>query len=197
MITTFDRSDQISQRVVLEGISWTTYQMMLSELGDHRASRLAYDQGTLEITMPSEIHEIVNRLLDRMVIALTEELDLKMKAYGSTTLDREDLAQGVEPDSCYYIQNVEQIRVRKLDLTTVPPPDLAIEVDITRSSRRRLGIYLQLQIPEVWCYTQANGVTIYQLRSGQYVQTQNSLAFPIVSDTVLTQFLQLAETADP
>jgi Uma2 family endonuclease len=72
--------------------------------GRPRAARWAYDQGTLEIIMPSDLHEVLNRLLDRIITALTEELDLKIKAYGSTTLEREDLEQGVEPDSCYYIQ---------------------------------------------------------------------------------------------
>jgi Uma2 family endonuclease len=131
-----------------------------------------------------------------MVTALTEELDLKIKAYGSTTLDREDLEQGVEPDSCYYIQNAERIQIRQLDLQTDPPPDLAIEVDITSSSRRRFGIYLQLQIPEVWRYTQRQGISIYQLEKGQYVECEFSPTFPMISPGKLIEFLQLAETED-
>ncbi len=185
-----------TQRVTLEGISWYTYQALLREMGDHRAARLVYDRGTLEITVPSELHEIINRLLDRIVTALTEELDLKIKAYGSTTLDREDLEQGVEPDSCYYIQNAERIQIRQLDLQTDPPPDLAIEVDITSSSRRRFGIYLQLQIPEVWRYTQRQGVSIYQLEKGQYIECEFSPTFLMISPGKLIEFLQLAETED-
>ena len=62
----------------------------------------------------------------RIITALPEELNLKIKAYGSTTLDREDLEQGVEPDSCYYIQKAEPIKTRTLDQASDPPPDLAV-----------------------------------------------------------------------
>ena len=39
-----------------------------------------------------------------------------------------------------------------LDLTVDPPPDLAIEVDISRSSIDKLGIYADLGVPELWFY---------------------------------------------
>lgn len=185
-----------SQHVILEGVSWGTYQALLRDMGDHRATRLAYDRGSLEIIMPSELHEIINRLLDRIITALTEELDLKIKAYGSTTLDREDLEQGVEPDSCYYIQKADQIKTRTLDLTTDPPPDLAVEVDIFSSSRRRFTIYLQLQIPEVWQYSQRRGLVFYQLVSGQYVEREFSPTFPQISAQTLMEYLQMSEQED-
>lgn len=133
-------STQFDRQVILEGVTWQTYQALLKDLGDHRASRLAYDRGILEITVPSDIHEIINRLLALMATALTDELGMKIKGYGSTTLDREDLQRGIEPDSCFYIQNVDRILGRQLNIETDPPPDLAIEVDITSSSQRRFGI---------------------------------------------------------
>lgn len=189
-------STQFDRQVILEGVTWQTYQALLKDLGDHRASRLAYDRGILEITVPSDIHEIINRLLALMATALTDELGMKIKGYGSTTLDREDLQQGIEPDSCFYIQNVDHILGRKLNIETDPPPDLAIEVDITSSSQRRFGIYLQLKIPELWRYTERRGMIIYQLQNGEYVECEFSPAFPMVSGAVLMQFLQLAQTED-
>ena len=185
-----------SQHITLQCVSWSTYQALLQDMGDHRAARLAYDQGTLEIIMPSDLHEVLNRLLDRIITALTEELDLKIKAYGSTTLEREDLEQGVEPDSCYYIQNADQISTLQLDLRTNPPPDLAVEVDITSSSQRRFTIYQQLQIPEVWQYTQRRGLVFYALVAGQYVECEVSPTFPQVSSQILIAFLQMAPGED-
>ncbi len=185
-----------TQCVVLKEVSWPTYQALLRDLGNHRLLRLTYDQGVLEIFMPSELHEIINRLLALIVTALTDELDLKIKGYGSTTLDREDLARGVEPDSCFYIQNVDQVLGRRLDITVDPPPDLAIEVDITRSSQRRFGVYCQLQIPEIWRYTEREGLVIYQFRDGDYVECEFSPTFPMVSGALLITFLQRAETED-
>jgi Uma2 family endonuclease len=189
-------STQQTQHILLEGVTWETYQALLKDLGNHRSSRLAYDQGILEIIMPSDFHEMINRLLEAIVRALTEELGMKIKGYGSTTLDREDLARGVEPDSCFYIQNVDQIIGKKLDIPSDPPPDLAIEVDVTSSSRRRLGIDLQLQIPEVWRYTEQQGLVIYQLQAGEYQECEFSPTFPMILGKVLQPFLQQANSED-
>ena len=195
-ITLLSDARQQTQYIIMRGITWETYQRLLKDLGDHRSSRLAYDQGVLEIIMPSDLHEFINRILEAMIRALVEELGLRLRGYGSTTLDREDLEKGAEPDSCFYIQNVDRILGRKLNLATDPPPDLAIEVDITSSSQRRFGIYLQLQIPEVWRYTKRQGITIYQLIDGDYQEREFTPTFSMVSGAVLMQFIQLAEEED-
>jgi len=181
--------------VLLEPVSWQTYQQLLTELGDHRTSRFAYDQGYLEITMPLELHETIKRLLERIVDTLTEELNLDVKSFGSTTLNREDIARSAEPDSCFYIQNADRIQGRKLDLEINPPPDLVVEVDLTSSSSRRLKIYSDLGVPEIWRYTK-KGMTINRLdgESKQYLVCEFSPTFPIVSAAVLDRLLAMAET---
>jgi len=184
-----------TQRVVLHDVSWQTYQALLSDMGDHRSSRLAYDRGVLEITMPSDLHEFIKRLLERIVTTLTEELNLKVRSIGSVTLDREDLSQGVEPDSGFYIQNASHIRGRKLDLVNNPPPDLVVEVDITSVSTRRLKIYKQLQVPEVWRCT-AQAIEIKHLQNGEYTSHEYSLAFPMVSAVTIQQFLEQGKDTD-
>jgi Uma2 family endonuclease len=135
-----------TQHLILHDISWATYQAMLHDLGDKRSTRLTYDRGVLEITMPSDEHEIVKHLLERIVIALTVEFDLPVKGVGSVTLSREDLQRSVEPDACYYIQNAHRVRGWHIDLTTAPPPDLVVEVDVTSPSRRKFTIYAQLGV---------------------------------------------------
>jgi Uma2 family endonuclease len=185
----------ITQRVTLHGISWQTYQRLLVELGDQRSSRLAYVQGVLEITMPSDRHETYKKLLERMIETLTEELNLPAKSFGSTTLNRADLQRGAEPDSCYYIQHVHQIEGRQVDLTTDPPPDLVIEVDISSPSSRRIDVYRQLGVPEIWRYL-GGSVQIYRLQDGEYAPCDLSPSFPLVSPAVVNQFLQQAETQD-
>lgn len=184
-----------TQRVTLHGVSWQTYTQLLAELGDQRASRLAYDQGVLEITMPSDRHETHKKLLERMVETLTEELEQPAKIFGSTTLNREDLERGAEPDSCYYIQHVSQIAGRQVDLTTDPPPDLVIEVDISSPSSRRIDIYWQLGVPEIWRYSNGR-VQFHRLAGGEYVSCDRSPTFPFVTTAVINQFLQQAEIQD-
>ena len=62
-----------------------------------------------------------------------------MKTMGSTTLNREDLDRGAEPDNCYYIQNQPLVAGRRVNLATDPPPDLIVEVDITRTESTKIG----------------------------------------------------------
>jgi len=170
---------QTTQRVILENVSWETYKQLLAEMGDRRTSPIAYNQGMLEIIMPSDRYETYKQLLERMVNTLTEELNLRVKGFASTTLNREDLRKGAEPDSCYYIQNVDRIRGRTVDLAIDPPPDLVIEVDITSYYRRRFEIYKQLWVPEIWRYLKQT-VRINQLQEGEYVELDYSPTFPFV-----------------
>lgn len=190
-----EQSAEPGKRVLLEGVSWKTYKALLDDLGDHRAARLAYGQGTLEITMPSDLHETRTKLLERMIEALTEELDLPLKGFRSTTLNREDLCQGAEPDSCFYIQNVGRIRGRTLDLDRDPPPDLILEVDISSPSKKRMEIYRQMGVPEVWRYVKGE-VKLYQLQDDRYQIQAFSPSFPFVSAEQINRFLTAADVQD-
>ena len=184
-----------ANNVVLSNISWQTYQAMLVDMGDRRSIRLSYDHGVLEIKMPSALHEVINRLLARIVGVLAEELDLSLKEFGSVTLNSSDLKKGAEPDSSFYIQNSDRIQGTQIDLTVDPPPDLVIEIDITNSSRRSLAIYQQLGIPEIWRY--ANGIVkIYRLQNGKYQENEFSGIFAMLSAKVLDSFLQMLDTED-
>ena len=196
IVTTINPSaEKTTQRVVLSHISWQTYESLLAEAGDKRSSLFSYSQGVLEIIMPSDLHETINCLLKQFVTTLSDELKLKRKGFGSTTLNREDLKQGAEPDSCFYIQNVDRILGKRLDISTDPPPDLVIEVDITSPSSNRFVVYTQLGIPEVWRY-RSQTVQIYQLHNREYISCDRSPTFPILSVAMLNQLLEMAETQD-
>ena len=191
MVTTLTQAEQ---RTVLRNISWQTFETLLKETGEDRGSRFAYDCGTLEIMTPLIGHENPKSNLGNFVIALAEELDIEIKSAGSTTLKRKIANRGIEPDNCYYIQNELAVRGKQeLDLETDPPPDLAIEIDITSSSVNKLGIYSALGIPELWRY---NGrvLKFYQLAEGQYVEREFSIAFPIVSVTEMSRFIEQSKT---
>ena len=189
-----DTLPQAEQRTVLRNISWETFEALLKETGEDRGSRFAYDGGTLEIMTPLIGHENPKSNLGNFIIALAEELDIEIKSAGSTTLKRKIANRGIEPDNCYYIQNELAVRGKQeLDLETDPPPDLAIEIDITSSSVNKLGIYSALGIPELWRY---NGrvLKFYQLAEGQYVEREFSIAFPIVSVTEMSRFIEQSKT---
>jgi Uma2 family endonuclease len=164
---------------VLDGIDWRTYTRLLRAFERWRRVRLTYDRGTLEIRTPLLLeHEGPACLLGQFVDTLIEELQLPCRHGGSVTLRRRRKQRGLEPDSCYWIANAAKMRGRmRLDLRTDPPPDLAIEVDVTSSSLDRMSIYAALGIPEVWRLTTA-ALSFNVLVAGAYRVEPNSLAFP-------------------
>ena len=169
------------QRLLLHDVSWSEFEAILAELGEHRAARLAYNQGSLEIRMPLPEHEVNKELIGDMVKILLEELEIDCECFGSTTFKRETKKSGVEPDQCFYIQNHQAMRgKRRVDLTVDPPPDLAIEIDV--NSKTQLDAYEALQVPELWRY-ENNQLQINVLQDGKYVNFSSSRIFaelPIV-----------------
>ena len=164
------------QRVVLQDITWQEFESVLEELGEHRAARIAYENGLLEITAPLPEHEDNKEIIGDLIKALLEELDVEFRSLGSTTYKSERMMKGIEPDQCFYIQNEPAIRGKKrLDLSIDPPPDLALEIDVT--SRTHRSIYAALKVPELWRFEDGN-LQINILRQDRYEESPESSIFP-------------------
>jgi Uma2 family endonuclease len=185
------------QRVLLPGINWHTYTALLRAFGEHHRVRLTYDRGMLEIMSPRFDHEIDADLLGRFVVVLTEELGLPIQAGGSTTLRRRRARRGLEADRCWWITSAPRMRgKRKLDLRIDPPPDLALEVDVTQSSLNRMTIYATLAVPEIW-RLDSQGLTFHHLQAdGKYAARDHSVAFPKLAPADLARFLALRAAQD-
>jgi len=180
-------------RVILKGVSWSTFKALLADVGDDRAWRIAYDQGVLEIRMPLEEHEEPKRLIESFVEAIVDELEIELRSLGSLTLEREDLTRAVEPDSCFYIQNESLVRGRNINLPNDPPPDLAIESDYTNSSVNKFTIYAAIGVPELWRYRRES-LQVYQLVDGKYEKCDRSLAFPFLPVAEIPGFIEQSRT---
>lgn len=189
-------SSLAESRVVLTSISWATFEKLLAET-DRRGTRFTYDRGVLEIMSPSREHERLKRMLGRMIEGLTEELNIPISSVSATTLKNQMMQKEVEPDESYYIANEGRVRGRDdLDLSVDPPPDLAIEVDITSSSIDQLGVYASLGVPEVWL---CDGVTIqiHQLQDdGVYARQTRSPSFPFLPLHEVERFLGQRNATD-
>ncbi len=183
------------QSVLLTGISWETFERLLSELGDNRATRLAYDQGELEIMSPLSSHEDVKELLSDIANCLAKAMRVDFAKMGSTTFKREELGRGFEPDQCFYLQRYPAIRGKKepLDLTEDPAPDLVIEVDLTRRSLNKLPIYAVLGVREIWRYVQGR-ILMYQCEGGEVEPVTSSRMFVGLQVRDIHAFLDLRET---
>jgi Uma2 family endonuclease len=181
-------------RIILHNTSWETYERLMKERGESRVPRFAYDRGELEIMSPSAEHEKVNRRIAQLVLAVAEEVGIEAEDLGSTTFRREDLERGFEPDSCFYVQNEEQVRGKdRIDLAVDPPPDLVIEIDITSPSFSKLPIYAQIGVPEVWRYD-GERMTILVLEYSHYAQRTESIVLPPVTSHALTDLVEKSKT---
>ncbi|OBQ36722.1 MAG: hypothetical protein AN485_10875 [Anabaena sp. MDT14b] len=164
------------QQMLLKDISWQKLENILEEMGERRAARISYSDGWLEIMVPLPEHEKDKELLGDLVKILLEILQIDFEPFGSTTLKNERMRQAVEPDTSFYIQNqAAVIGKNRIDLNIDPPPDLAIEIDIT--SRTRFENYEILGVPELWRYQQ-QGLEIFLLQEGKYIKSQSSPNFP-------------------
>jgi Uma2 family endonuclease len=184
------------QRFLLHDVPWTRYERLLRALDD-RHLRLTYDRGTLEILSLSHEHEGTSYLLGRFVDVLTEEAGLPVKAGRSTTFRRRKKQKGLEPDNCYWIANEKKVRgKKKINLKVDPPPDLALETDITHSSLDRLDIYLALGVPEVWRFDGKRMVFLILGSKGKYSEATASATFPFLQPQDLQRFLGMAAHHD-
>ncbi|MEH2094309.1 Uma2 family endonuclease [Nostoc sp.] len=164
------------QQMLLQDISWQQLEKILEEMGEKRAARISYSHGWLEIMVPLPEHEKDKELIGDLVKVLLEILQIDFEPFGSTTLKNERMRQAVEPDTSFYIQNQAAIIGKnRIDLTIDPPPDLAIEIDIT--SRTRFENYELLGVPELWRYTQQS-LEISLLKEGKYITSESSPNFP-------------------
>lgn len=178
--------------ITIHGVTWEKFEAILGNLGEKRSTRIVYLDGTLEIMSPLPIHERPHRIIGYIVTALLDAEGREWEDFGSTTLRRQKKAVGLEPDTCFYIQNAERVRncLTEMDLELYPPPDLAIESDVT--SRTLLAVYQRLQVPEVWVYERAL-LKIYLLQNGGYLASSTSLIFP--NQPITTLIPQLVQQA--
>ncbi|HUY93533.1 MAG TPA: Uma2 family endonuclease [Pirellulales bacterium] len=184
------------QRIVMHGISWQTYQNLLDERGDRKVPQMCYNQGSLELMSPSEDHEVYRRLLGRMIDDWTVENDIPIRSMGATTLKRETEQHGAEADECFYVKNERLVRGRRIDLNVDPPPDLAIEIDISSSSIAKLDVYAGLGVREIWLFN-GEALTVYELRSdGRYQIIGESVNLPGFPIKDVADWIARAQTTD-
>ena len=184
------------KRIVLSGVSWSLYEQ-LRENEENWHVRMTYDNGRLELMSPSPDHEAIKRLIGRMIEAFTEELNVPCRSLSGTTWKRAELAKGLEADECYYILNHRRVcRRRQVDLAVDPPPDLAVETEISRGIVPRLRIYAALGIPEIWRWRK-KGLAAYALgANGKYVEREFSVNLPMLRVKDLEPFLEFELAAD-
>jgi Uma2 family endonuclease len=185
------------QRMLLSSISWQTYVALVAE-AQSAGKRLTYDRGELEIMSPMMPHETAKRMLARMIDRFTEIKGIEVRSSASTTFRREDLKKGFEADESYYLRSASAIRGKEqIDLAVDPPPDLVIEIEISRSAINKLELFASMGVAEVWRYD-GHRLSIERLAGRRYIQSETSdllPGFPIkIAESILQRRVAANET---
>jgi len=164
------------QQLLITDVSWEMYEQLLVEFEGRPGTRINYSQGVLEIMVPLPEHEINKVMIADLIKVLLEEMDVEFWSLGSTTFKSETMQQGLEADDCFYIEQEAAVRGKKqIDLEIDPPPDLALEIDIT--SRTHFNNYQVLGVGELWRFN-GTELEINILQEGQYITVHESPHFP-------------------
>ena len=177
--------------ITLDNASWELYELLLRDT-DGQNVRITYDQGRMVLMSPLPIHEKIKKLGGRLIELATLELNIPVSSFGSTTWKRQDLAKGLEADECYYIQNEPRVHGRTdIDLSRDPPPDLAVEIDITHIPLDRPSVYAALGVGEVWRYNGERFAFVRRTTGGAYEPIAASVALPFMTPEVVDRFVGL------
>ncbi len=177
------------ERMVLGRVSWDTYERLLADDEGRRIPRMTFDQGVLELVTPSMPHDEDAVTVARLVEIVSTTLDIPIRSVGSTTFRRNDLERGFEADASFYIQSEARIRgLREVDLSDHPPPDLILEIEMSRSAINKLELFASMGIPEIWRYD-GEHVTILVLVKDHYEASSSSLALSLLTSGAIARFL--------
>ncbi|HEX6984989.1 MAG TPA: Uma2 family endonuclease, partial [Planctomycetaceae bacterium] len=182
----------------LDGVSWEAYCALRDSLDANGRSniRLTYDRGRLDLVAPMHTHEWPKMALHAAVLVLTQEYGIPRRSLGSTTFRKAAEEKGFEPDQCYFLRKEKLAPFRRwpkrdLDIASVAPPDLTIEIDVTNSSVDRLPLHAAWGVGEVWRVDeQGDAVTILLLEGREYLPGDSRL-FPGLTGAFLAEALAL------
>lgn len=184
-------TDGEGERFVFHDVGWDFYEQILRAVGDRHVF-VTYYRGMLEVMSPSYEHDTAAEILALFVRILARELKVPHKGAGSTTLRRRLVRAGLEPDHSFYIRHVAAIiGRRRINLNVHPPPDLAIEVEVSRRLAERVAVYEALRVPELWRYD-LERLRVFELQPGGYVERDRSIAFPTLPLDEVHRFVEMS-----
>ncbi len=176
--------------------TWSDYENILESVGEASGLRISFDGENIKIMTLSILHEKYVRFVERLVNNLSMRKKIKLISFGSATMKRSEKDRGSEPDCCFYVQNAELVaKMNSIDFSKDVPPDIVVEIDIHHASTSKFDIYSKLEVPEFWLFD-GKRMIIYVLDGGSYRATKNSVGLSILTDEILTDFLNRLEDKD-
>jgi Uma2 family endonuclease len=185
------------EQVVLQPISWDAYEKLNDDLGEKSRSRVIYCDGKLTIMTTSRKHDWYSERLGQLIVALASALRMPWEDAGQATFRRKDMNAGLEGDKTYYLAEHANLMKgsRNIDLDVQPPPDLAIEVEVSHPADSALTAWGRLGVPEVWRFDPVQEQFGFSLRGfdERYSVSERSPAFPILTAADVIEQMHLAD----
>jgi Uma2 family endonuclease len=169
------------QCLTVNGVTWDEYWRTVLWRDEYRTHsvRLTFDRGELSVMVITNQHERFKRVLDLMIVSWIVGTGGEYVPSGELTHHRDDLERGFEPDDCYYVQNWQKVTgTREIDFKKDPPPDLMIEIEVSRTVVSRLGTIAAFKIPEVWRYDGERITPLAFQPDGTYAEVTASTVLP-------------------
>ncbi|WP_413198697.1 Uma2 family endonuclease [Nostoc piscinale] len=158
--------------------NWQDYQRMVAVLGDRAIPRIKYRPGEILLMAPLPEHGRDVSLVADVAKVLLDHLNLRYESFTPITMSLPEVS-GIEPDFCFYIENwPSAVGKSRIDWQNDPPPDLAIEIDVT--SYTDINDYLVYKVPEVWLLRNKQ-LLIYRLQGENYILSE-SIYFPNIPE---------------
>jgi len=180
---------QEGEVLVFHNVAWDDYEELLDQIGEAHGLRISYNDGTLKVMSLSPAHEKYADFIKSLVVHIRLRLRINILFFGSATMRKRKESKGNEPDACFYVKTAAAIGNRiEIDFTVDPPPDVVVEVDIHHDSTDNYPIYAALGVPELWRYDGWEAA-IFHLQENDYVEAKASLALPMITSAVLTEYL--------
>jgi Uma2 family endonuclease len=183
-------------RALVPDVSWGLYKHFCDEL-ETRNIRLTFSDGSLEIMITKPPHEYYKKLLAKLIEIIFLELNIPVRSGGSMTFQRDDLEKGFEHDECWWIAHEPLVRdMEEFDGMRDPPPDLALEVEISRSLINRISIFAALGVPEIWRFDGKTLRFCVLQPDRTYREQDTSLSFPFLKPEHLLPYLSQSDKVD-
>jgi Uma2 family endonuclease len=189
-------SEPVEQRFEMGRVTWDAYLKISDALEDQPGLRLIYCDGRLSFEGKSRRHDWFAERMAELVKALARGLGVPWEDAGRATYRREKTDAGLEGDKTFYFGE-HAILMRgplDIDLEAQPPPDLAIEVEVSHSADMALVAWGRLGVPEVWRFQpKSSQFAICVLRDdGSYSRSERSVVFPVLSSADVLEQLARA-----
>ncbi|MGH9755320.1 MAG: Uma2 family endonuclease [Blastocatellia bacterium] len=182
------------QRLLLQGVSWETYDQLLHAFDERHLVHLTYYHGALEIMTVSLEHEKCKGIIGDIIKLIAGEMEIDYVSSAQTTFRLEYKAGGFEGDDSFYFSYLDQIRqMDKIDLSKDPAPGLVIEVDISKPSINKLPLFADLGISEVWRFHKG-GLKILRLSNGEFFEAEDSAFLPGVTAQAVSELISASQS---